>query len=351
MRFPLFLCALLLVGAGCTSSSSFIPPETDTPTANPSPTTNITIEDTVYTTFVINTHDWTKPTESIATINRIIDLHEEYHMPVDIYLNDPMVQLYVKEAPELIQRLKTSPYVAVSYHLRPPTPYYSDYREDMFTNMTAAKIRTTLLNYEEHAIDLTTGEPTDAPGGYEYLKYLMGYAPYVVADAAGNDTLHKTLAAIYKEKGATFTLKHNTDSALGSTVNGLYLRPENVEVKAYERKDEIAVTDLMTEALSATNGTRPSFLNLKWHENNFYSSGTSWFGIYFADGSSKQIPAEPPYDLSKGSSTQTDKTDEQERIQWDRYEGLLKYVKEHPETYTAINARNLVDLVNVAVKP
>lgn len=345
-RFLFVALLLLLTGAGCTSTT----PSTDTtesPSSSntPSEEAKITLSETVYTSFVINTHDWTEPEESIATLNRLLDLHEKYDLPIDIYLNDPMVQLYEQEAPDLIERLKDKSYVAISYHLRPPYPYYAGFRESVFDGLSKSELRSRLLDYEEHAIDLKTGEPTDEPGGYEHLKDLLGYAPIVVAGAADQDPIHKTLASIYKEKGATFTLRHNVDDTLGSSINGLSLRPENVEVKVYERKDEISVDALFAESFAALPETRPAFLNLKWHENNFYSSGTGWFGVYFADGADRSITLDPPYDLSLGYSTQTDKTEAQKQIQWDRYEAVLAYVKARPETYTVINAWDLLDLL------
>ncbi|MFA6018001.1 MAG: hypothetical protein WCT28_04630 [Patescibacteria group bacterium] len=329
MRFWLLLILIILGGFGCTATSP------------------ISIQETVYTSFIINTHDWTQPEESIATINRIIDLHELYKIPVDIYLTDPMVQLYVAQAPELIERLKTSPYVAVSYHLRPPTPYYAGFHEEIFNGLSENEIKAKILEYEEHAIDLKTGEPTDRPGGYQYLKDLIGYAPIVIGSAEGKDKLHKILDQIYKEKGATFTLQHNTIGKLGDTFNGLFLRPENLEIKVYERKDEISVDALMADALKTLTNTRPTFLNVKWHENNFYSSGTGWSEIYFSDGNTHQIPLNPPYSQTISGLTQTAKTHEQQLIQWERYEALMKYVKDRPETFTTINAKNLLDLIKV----
>jgi hypothetical protein len=347
MRLPFFLPAiLLLAGFGCSSLAPSA--QTDVTVQNGSDTAipsvdPVEIQKTIYTTFVINVHDWTEPEESIATLNRIIDLNEKYEMPVDFYLTDGMVQLYAKEAPDLIARLATSPYVAVSYHLRPPTPYYANFHDEWFDGLSNADLKTQLQAYEEHATDLATGKPTDAPGGYTYLKQLLGYPPYVVVQSYGSDKISKTLASIYKEMGAVFTLRHGTATALGVKANGLYLRPEDLEVKVYEKKTEVPVEEMIADALEELPTTLPAFLNLKWHEDNFYASGTGWFGIYFQDGNDRSIPFDPPYDLSN-TSTQTPKSEEQQKVQWDRYEGMLQYMKDHPETYTVVNARDLLKL-------
>ncbi|MFA6549941.1 MAG: hypothetical protein WCT36_01130, partial [Candidatus Gracilibacteria bacterium] len=229
----------LLVSFGCTQETTTEPIDT-TETTTENSSTEIppisSLDKTVYTAFIINTHDWANPEESIATINKIIDLHEEYQIPVDIYLDDPVIQIYQDQAPELLERLKTSPYVAVSYHLRPPYPYYWDYDWFGLDKLSDSELETLLLNYEEHEIDLVTGEPTDNPGGYQLLEDLMGYPPYV-AVVMGSPNVSVILAEIYKEKGALFTLTHSGTTGWGESKYGLWMRPESLEVKAYEYKD------------------------------------------------------------------------------------------------------------------
>lgn len=334
MRRGLILLLLLtLTGAGCTQTNPL-------PLADEMP---ITFE-AIYTSFIINVHDFSQPEESIATINRIIDLHEEYELPVDIYLTDPMVQLYEEMDPNLIERLKTSPYVAVSHHLRPPYPYYEDFHEDWLNDLSTSELKATLIDYETHAIDLTTGQTTEEPGGYQHLKDLLGYAPYVVTQAASRQAVSQALAEVYKEMGAQFTLRHGTDTDLGDTANGLWLRPEHAEVKVYEPRKAIVIEDFLAEYLDELPENGPRFMNLKWHENNFYSSGTNWSGIYYAPGQKGDVALDPPYDLSLWTTTETDKSDEEERVQWERYEDVLQYIKDHPVTFTAINACDLLQL-------
>lgn len=334
MQLRLLLLALLFMGVGCS---------TEPIVADDQPSATEPAE-SIYTTFVINVHDWTQPEESIATVGRIIDLHEQYKLPVDLYLTDGIVQVYQKQAPDLMKRMAESSYVAVSYHLRPPTPYYAGFHDEWFDGLSDAALKTELQKYETHEMSLTTGKPTDNPGGYAYLKTLIGYPPYVVVQAAGADRIDKTLAEIYKEMGASFTLRHGPPTALGAKANGLYLRPEDLEVKAYEKKTAIPVENMFADALEKLPSERPAFLNLKWHENNFYSSGTAWVGIYYEDGTERSDAFDPPYDLSLGSTTQWAKTDEEQKVQWERYEGMLKYIQAHPETYTPVNAKNILDL-------
>jgi hypothetical protein len=301
------------------------------------------LEKTVYTAFIINTHDWTDPEESIATINRIIDLHEKYQLPVDIYLDDQVTQVYAKQAADLIDRLKTSSYAAVSYHLRPPYPYYWDYDWLGFNKMSNQEIDKILRDYEEHAIDLSTGEPTEDSGGYQYLKDLIGYAPYTVV-VMGPTKVMPILAEIYKEKGAQFNLTHSGNTAWGEVKYGLHMRPEDLEVKVYEPRGRKSGEEILEESLAEISESRPAFMNLKWHEDNFYISGTPWGPVYWNDNKERQFLS-PPYDLSRATVGMKVKTAAEQAEQWTRYEECLVYVKNHPEIFTAINAKNLAEMV------
>jgi len=303
------------------------------------------LKETVYTNFVINTHDWTNPEESIATLNKILDLHEKYQLPVDIYLDDQVTQIFTAQAPELIERLKTSSVVAVSYHLRPPYPYYWGYDWLGFDKMSSQEIETTLRDYEEHKIDLATGQPTDEPGGYQFLKDLMGYPPYA-AVVMGSKKVASILGKIYKEKGAVFNVTHSGITAWGEIKDGLWMRPESLEVKVYEIKTRKSGEDFLTEALEELGDTRPTFLNLKWHENNFYTSGTPWGPVYSIDGKDSGMLT-PSYDLSQAMVGVKVKTQAEQDEQWTRYEECLSYVKDHPEIFTAINAKDLVEMINL----
>ena len=339
------LLSTLLFLFGCIGEATTEPIDTTEPiienSSDETPPIS-SLDKTVYTAFIINTHDWANPEESITTINKIIDLHEEYQIPVDIYLDDPVIQIYQDQAPDLIERLKTSPFVAVSYHLRPPYPYYWDSDWFGLDKLSDSELETLLLDYEEHEINLETGEPTDNPGGYQLLKDLMGYPPYVTV-VMGSPKVSKILGSIYKEKGALFTLTHDGTTEWSESKYGLWMRPESLEVKAYEFLGRKSGEELLTDSLAELGEERPAFLNLKWHEDNFYTSGTPWGAVYW-DNSDDKNTLSPPYDLSKAMDGVKIKTDAQKEEQWTRYEEALIYVKEHPETFTTINAKNLTDM-------
>lgn len=349
LLYPLLFLVLFTVGCAQTNDSTNTIETTGSEQSEGLPPSSTAIpplsslDITVYTAFIINTHDWANPEESIATLNKLIDLHEKHQIPIDIYLNDPVVQIYETQAPDLIERLKTSPYVAISYHLRPPYPYYWDYDWLGLDKLSDSELKTLLLNYEEHEIDLTTGEPTDNPGGYELLKELMRYPPYVTV-VMGNQKVQPILAEIYKEKGALFTLTHSGTTEWGETKHDLWMRPESLEIKMYENLKRKSGEEILTQALTELGETRPTFLNLKWHEDNFYTSGTPWGPVYWSDSDERNF-LYPPYNLSKAMENVKVKTEIQKQEQWTRYEETLIYVKNHPEIFTPINAKNLTEMV------
>jgi len=282
---------LPFLGFGCSPQKVV---ETSIPEAVPE-----SLQNTVYTDFVINTHDWVLPEQSAATLNRIIDLHEKYQIPVDIFLDDQIVQVYQEQYPELLLRLKTSPVVAVSYHLRPPTPYHWDWDWLGLVEMDDETLYDTIKSYEEHRIDLVTGLSTDASGGYQFLKDLMGYPPFIVSGIETTRNIHQTACKIWLEKGAIFSLKHEGGTAWGDKSDGLWLRPEDVEVKVYELPDQPTGEEILTEVLAKVPTDQSAFVNLKWHENNFYSEETSWCFTY---GVKRGGTGKPPFDVDRAFS-------------------------------------------------
>ncbi len=295
-----------------------------------------------YLTFVINVHDWVYPELSIATVNHVLDLHEQYQIPVDIYLNDPLLQIYLEEAPELIERLKTSPLVAVSYHVRPPAPYHS-FDFVGLDDLSQGALEDLLYDYETSRIDLETGEPTDEPGGYDYLKQAMGYAPYAVGGTSTSTRISRALSDLYTQMGATFWVSHNRIIEWRDQYEHLWQRPEDVEIKMYERKIYFSAQTLIEDSLNDLPSYRPAFMNLKWHENNFYTSGTTWGAVYWEDPDEKSGDFEPPFDLSRAGEGVPMKTQVEQDEQWRRYEEALQYTQDHTDSITVVNMRMLVE--------
>jgi hypothetical protein len=321
-------------------------PTTPETTVTETPTTEPAATPQTYLTFNLNTHDWVFPEDSAASVNKVIDIHERYKIPVDIYLTDPMVQLYVKSYPDLIKRLKTSPYVAVSYHTRPPSPYATSFDFLGLQDMSAQDRYDTIYNYETHAVDISTGQATSAPGGYAYLKELMGYPPYV-AVVLSTASIDAAADKVWKTLGAQFTLTHSANAALGDEKNGLYLRPETVEVKAYEQAGKSTAEKVVSSALAEIEDpSQDAYINIKWHEDNFYASDTPWNNVYFENGDAHGGAfLTPPWNTGLGVSTTKRKNAQQTVSQWKLYEDLVKYVSEHQDTLTPINAKDLAAML------
>lgn len=308
---------------------------------------NNTKENIKYVTFTLNTHDWVYPEKSVETVERILDIHEKYNVKLDIYLTDPMIQLYTKEHPEVMKRLlKDSNLVAINYHVRPPSPYYENFDWLGLSKMDDNILYNTLLDYEEHEIDLSTGKTTTNPGGYEYLKEIIGYPPIITSPlAAGN--IEKEINKIFKEKGATFTIAHGIDSpSLGQKKDGLYIKPETADILLYEYLGAgESSAEIMKNETKGESGD-PFFVAIKMHENNFYSNTAPWRLIVYKDEKSHGI-AGPPFNhvITDEEEAGLLHTDQESEEMWQMYEDMVKYVSKHPEQFKSINAFDLKEMI------
>lgn len=298
--------------------------------------------DANYVSFVINTQEFIYDELSAETLNRIIDIHERYAVPVDVYLDDAITQKYEANAPELLERLKTSDVVAVSYHIRPPKPYYSGFDWANLDEMAADNLLALLTEYETHAVDPTTAEPTDAPGGYGHLSELMGYAP-VVAAMQPNPESGPTLARVFRDMGASFFIEHRAEPiGLGETKSGVYLRPETEEVRLFERTDESAEEIVAGTFADADAVDGPTFVNIKVHDNDFIADASAWTSIYIAKGTHRR----PPFDLTLGTTNRSLLSEEESETLWSSYEASVAYVADHRDVYVPVNAFGLRELVD-----
>jgi hypothetical protein len=310
---------------------------------------NFLEDDNTYTIFSMNTHDWVFGEKSIETLNRVIDIHEQYSVPLNIHLTDPMVHLYVEEAPDLIQRLKTSEVVAIAEHLRPPSPLYTGFDHSNIIDLEEEALYNAILNYEEQRLDLTTGETLDEPGGFEYMTEVFGYPPLIVGHTT-NQSYGETLSQIYEEKGALFAVTHGKESNLGDMTHGLYTRPEHAEIKVYEHARETQsgedIFDMAFETLDTLKIDGPQFIGLKYHENNFYTTGTPWWPVYWED-EDKKVPLEPPYDLNAYEGIVTFKKMSLQEDHWELYESTVAYAAEHRNEVNPVNAYGLKEILGL----
>lgn len=297
-----------------------------------------------YVTFNINTQDFAYPELSVDILNRIIDLHETYRLPVDIYLTTTMVDVYKSIAPELLERMKTSSVVAVNYHTRPPLPYHysGDYDWIGLAEMTEEKQYNTIMEYETHGLDLITGNPTEEEGGYAYLSEILGYAP-PIASILGSTTQTRIAREVYKDLGATFTIDHGSIYNFGDKKNGLYLRPEHYDLKLFEHVGtndiEEVIENAYAEALVAEDAEAPYVIGIKMHDNDFFAENSAWTTIY----QTREARTEgPPYDTSLTSELLT--SAEQEAM-WELYEETVTFIASQSDNFTVINAFDLQEMI------
>lgn len=326
-------------------------PEVDASCQVTGPSGSIAIQELIYQTseekvltdknvlFTLNTQEFIFSEESIETVNRVIDIHEEYNVPIDIYLDGVILQTYLDEAPELIERLKSSPVVSISYHARPPMPYYNGYEWMDFNSMNDGEIEDIVEEYSTYEIDPATGETTDQAGGFSYFEDVFGYAP-VAAATPTNGTTGPFVKSYFGDNGANFLVENDRDYSWGATKDGIAVRPEDVEVKLFERTDETP-EEIFAE-LDALSGSGPYFMNIKMHDNDFITDESAWVNIYVANKKANKNQLTPPFDLSKAENRVLLTDTEAEEL-WSAYEACVEYASEHTDEYTLWNMMGLTE--------
>ena len=287
-----------------------------------------------YTLFSVNVQDFSYPDESAAVLNKILDLHEETGVPVDIYLTDEMALIFAQDYPALLTRLKTSPVVAISYHTRLPRPYTA-YDWAGLGNMSASRLYQTILDYETHAVDAVTGETTSETGGYASVADLVGYLPYAASALSPDGALTSTARQVYSELGARMTITHGGVTNLGDSVDGLYRRPEHVDYRLFEHvgeNPESAFEDALAQAQTKVNPGDIPFVGLKIHDNDFFATESAWVTVYLNHG------RHPPWNPELKASLLSN---EERTAVWNLYEDTVRYVAaQHPR----VEALNLSDV-------
>lgn len=292
-----------------------------------------------YVTFTILAGDFAYPEYSIELLRRIVDLHERHQVPLDIFLTTTMVDLFSSMAPDLLERLRSSSVVAVSYGVRPPKPYYENYDWLGLIGITADEQYATIMDYETHGLDLTTGRPTTESGGYHKLAGLMGYPPYI-AGALPDSKLAGTVLAVFRDLGALFTVVHGRPVNLGETWEGLYIRPEHVDLKLFEHAGETGQSVIERALMGARENAgpdMPSFVGVKMHDDNFFAETSAWLTVYLGGDFS------PPWDPGRKAALLTK---EARDAMWALYESTVEYVASINGRVTPVNAPMISDMLS-----
>ena len=271
-------------------------------------------------TFSINVQDFSYPDLSAATVQRIVELHERYRIPVDIYLTDTMLDLYQTSYPALMAKLTGSPYVSLNYHMRPPKPYYLNYDWAGLAALPLAEQTARIQAYESVVVDLTTGQPTARAGGYQLLRTLPNARPAIVPAFQADEPLLEATAAAFRALGATWSLAHTGGPLnLGDSGRGLFLRPEHHDLKLFELTAQPAATVIdaaFAAAHDAAGARAPFFVGAKMHDNDFFAQKSAW-NVVYVDGGKR-----PPWNPSAKSPL---KSGAEQAAQWAIYEGAVQY--------------------------
>lgn len=328
--FIITLCVLL---NSCQKSLLDLIPVT---TSSPLDSVSSDVIDQTNFIFSINTQDFSYPDSSAAFLNRIIDLHEKYLIPVDVYLTTWMATIYKEQYPTLFNRLKTSKWVTVCYHTRAPLPYRNGYNWAHMENMTEDQKKALVVNYETHRLNLSTGQPMNEPGGYQYLKDNIGYAPVAAAHAA-DPASGDIPEAIYKTMGAKILIDHSKPVNLGEKKLGLMLRPEHYDLKLFEEAGTSSIAQIVKNAIQqariAAGAQSPFFVGVKMHDNDFFAENSAWLTVY----GKRKIPN---WDINQKSKLLTAS---QQEVQWTAYTDIIKYVHENRSNIKCISVKDLVE--------
>ncbi len=313
--------------AGPTSAP---PPVTTTSTAAPTTTTSLPTVGTHNVTFSINVQDFAYPDLSAAAVHRVLDLHENLGLPVDVYLTTTMVDLYASGDPALLDRLKSSPRVAVSWHVRPPAPYAAGYDWRRINAMPFDEQLELVRQYETQGIDLETGAPAVGPGGYAHAVDVIGSPPWS-AGALSDAEVIEAVEQVFIDYGASFTVLHSDRNDLGKVSRrGLALKPEHHDLKLFEtvgRSAPEVLDEAIADATANANGT-PAFVGVKMHDNDWFAAESAWLTTYMKD------TRRPPWDLSVKSALISD--DEQAAM-WTTYEAMANEVANRSDSLSALN--------------
>ncbi len=288
-----------------------------------------------YVIFSINVQDFAHPALSAATLRKLVSIHERHRVPVDFYLTTTMADVC---PPDLIAQIKTSRYVSVSYHVRPPAPYYLNYDWLGLRDMTAEQLRATILRYETHGLDLATGQTTPTHGGYGKLKELLGYAPVVVAPQSGMEA-GRTVAAVFRELGARMFALHGRAINLGDQQDGVWLRPEHTDLKLFEHPGGDA-GQLIAAAFAAAHrnpaARAPYFVGVKMHDNDFFATASAWVTTYVRGRRS------PPWTLTNPAPLLSEP---KSAALWSLYEAAVAHAARQRDQLTALNAPGVLALL------
>jgi hypothetical protein len=274
--------------------------------------------------FSINVQDFAYPELSAATVARVLDIHEQYGIPVDFYLTDTMLAIFEKDYPALLVRLQAAPLAGLAYHIRPPKPYYENYDWAGLGNLSTEQRYAAILNYESHEVDLVTGQPTSQDGGFAHLRSItMGAVP----------------AQVFADLGASFRIRHGTTTNLGDRQDGLYIRPEHYDLLLFQSPGGDAgslIGAAFDSGHEADGAKAPYFVGVKMHDNDFFADHSAWNETYIFHS------RHPNWDLTAKSPLLSQS---EQDAQWAIYQAAVAYAAAQKRRIGTVNSDGLAAML------
>ena len=306
-----------------------------------------------YITFAINVHDTVHVGESADTLLRFIALFEKYNVRGDFYLTAPMVEQYVAQRPDVIERLKQSN-MTISYHVRPPHPLYAGFDQRLKT-LDDATLATTIRDYETYRLDPATGNlDRSQPGGYSYVAQIFGRKPVVASPQSGDRRIRQAALKVYVEMGAQMSVLYHEEGTDPNNPfaweHGLLVRPSDFSITRVKmdhgrenfwwnlmdssRASEFNPTNLLKTNLAEWQGARAPFITALIHENNLYRSGPeAWTLTYFAE-QRKAKPLAPLFNLHAPDLSKPRSKGNQDAI-WNAYAEMVAFAAQNLRVVTS----------------
>ncbi len=271
-------------------------------------------------------------------VDTLLALHEQTGVPVELSFTTTSARKLAENTTRF-EAVKTSPCVAVSYHVRPRVPYLGDCDWDSFASLNNTDKEAIVVQYETEALNLEYGTTTGEDGGYQHLGSLLGYPPFTVGADPAPESAALVFGVFHTQFNAPFLVKHSQMYNLGDQLYDMYVRPQHVEIKLFD--DAItdpasAIDSAITEASNVSTAKKPYVVGIKIHDNDFFAVNSAWTTAYM-----------PPQICVKGYTfwnytTKSDLKDQTARdAMWQKYEDAVQHVAGLGPEVAAVNARHL----------
>ena len=306
-----------------------------------------------YITFAINTHDWVNLDESANTILKLVDIFSKYKVRGDFYLTAPITEAYAQKRPEVIKVLKESG-MTISYHVRPPSPIYLNF-DQRLKALDDAALKQAVKDYETYRLDLATGDlDRSKPGGYTYVAKVFQTAPVCVSPQC-DQRIRRFCEEIYYALGARMEVLYHEEGTHPDNPfqyrQGLLVRPSDFSITRWragggqkevfwwdrlmgpDAREFDPLARLKSEAAGWRN-SRPPFITVLIHENNFYNSGPESWKAYYFSGRHFDVPLSAPYNLHAPNPAERRSPEEQRKIM-EAYESMVAYAAANMNVVTS----------------